>query len=74
MVNRKCPKISSDFKSVESRRKPILNFVGSVSGGATAANTKILSILNMVEGVYENELNLTISVVFQHTWSTADSL
>jgi hypothetical protein len=26
--------------------------------------------LNMVEGLYENELNLTVSVVFQHTWST----
>nr|MBA2737561.1 VCBS repeat-containing protein [Pyrinomonadaceae bacterium] len=29
-------------------------------------------ILNMVEGVYENELNLAISVVYQHTWSTSD--
>lgn len=41
-------------------------------GGATATNNEILSVLNMVEGVYQNELNLTISVVFQHTWSTPD--
>ena len=41
-------------------------------GGATQANNEILSILNMVEGVYESELGFSISVVFQHTWSTAD--
>ena len=41
-------------------------------GGANQANAEILNILNMVEGVYENELNLTISVVFQSTWSTPD--
>ncbi len=41
-------------------------------GGATNANNEILSILNMAEGVFENEINLTISVTFQHTWSTSD--
>ncbi|MDQ3373810.1 MAG: M12 family metallo-peptidase, partial [Acidobacteriota bacterium] len=41
-------------------------------GGANRANNEILSILNMVEGVYERELNLTIDVVHQHTWSTPD--
>ena len=41
-------------------------------GGANQANAEILNILNMVEGVYETELNLTISVVFQSTWSTPD--
>lgn len=42
-------------------------------GGATQANNEILSILNMVEGTYTTQLNLTIRVVFQHTWSTPDS-
>jgi hypothetical protein len=41
-------------------------------GGANQANREILSILNMVEGVYERDLNLTIEVVYQHTWSTPD--
>lgn len=41
---------------------------------ASAANADILGILNMTEGVYEEELNLTIEVVFQHTWSVADPL
>lgn len=42
-------------------------------GGAAQANQEILGILNMVEGTFQQEMNLSISVVFQHTWSTADS-
>ncbi len=45
----------------------------SMYGGASASNNQILSILNMVEGLYENELGLTIEVVYQHAWTTADS-
>ncbi|MGQ0542057.1 MAG: FG-GAP-like repeat-containing protein, partial [Blastocatellia bacterium] len=41
-------------------------------GGATQANNEILGILNMIEGTYEAELNLSIRVVFQHTWTTPD--
>ncbi len=41
-------------------------------GGANQANREILNILNMVEGVYQTELNLTISVVYQSTWSMPD--
>jgi hypothetical protein len=41
-------------------------------GSAAAANTEILSILNMTEGVYQSELNLSVTVVYQHTWSTPD--
>jgi hypothetical protein len=47
-------------------------YVNSYGSGPSGANAKVLNVLNMVEGVYENELGLTISVVFQHTWSTAD--
>ncbi|HQU81563.1 MAG TPA: FG-GAP-like repeat-containing protein [Pyrinomonadaceae bacterium] len=49
------------------------DFVQSATN-ASGANAKILSILNMVEGVYEAEINLTVRVVFQHTWSTPDPL
>ncbi|HEX8735760.1 MAG TPA: FG-GAP-like repeat-containing protein [Pyrinomonadaceae bacterium] len=41
-------------------------------GGSAQANAEILSILNMVEGVYERELNLTFDITFQHTWTTQD--
>jgi hypothetical protein len=44
----------------------------NVFGSAAAANSEILSVLNMVEGTYTAELNLKIRVTFQHTWSTAD--
>jgi hypothetical protein len=44
----------------------------TLSGGAAASNNEILGILNMVEGVFQRELNLTISVVYQHTWTTSD--
>lgn len=48
-----------------------LEFV-NLNGGPTAANNEILSILNMAEGTYGSELSITIRVVFQHTWTTAD--
>ena len=60
------------LKAVEIATDADYDFLGTTGGDPNAANAKILSILNMVEGVYESELNLTISVVFQHTWSTAD--
>jgi hypothetical protein len=41
-------------------------------GGAAQANSEILGILNMIEGTYSAELNLTIRVVYQHTWSAND--
>ncbi len=41
-------------------------------GGANQANNEILSTLNMVEGMYERDLNISISVTYQHTWTTAD--
>jgi hypothetical protein len=47
------------------------DFVNSM-GGSNQADSEILSTLNMVEGVYEQELGLTIDVVYQHTWTTAD--
>ena len=39
-------------------------------GGAQEANSEILSILNKVEGVYEEELRLSLEVVYQHAWTT----
>ncbi|MBK9163720.1 MAG: VCBS repeat-containing protein [Acidobacteria bacterium] len=44
----------------------------NIFGSAANANAEILSILNMVEGAYASELNLTIRVTFMHTWSVAD--
>jgi hypothetical protein len=72
MVSTENVQTTSGLKAIEVATEADLDFVNG-EGGITAANAKILSILNMVEGVYESELNLTISVVYQHTWSVADN-
>jgi hypothetical protein len=41
-------------------------------GSATAANAEILQVMNMVEGVYEAELNITFDIVLQHAWTVDD--
>src|SRR5688500_8005015 len=41
-------------------------------GGATQANNNIISILNMVEGTYASQLDLEITITYQHTWSLSD--
>ena len=48
-----------------------LEYINTLGGIAPATN-EILGILNTVEGLYQNELALTISVVYQHSWTTAD--
>jgi len=44
----------------------------SATGSSLTTNADIMNTMNMVEGVYENELNITFQVVFQHTWTTGD--
>lgn len=44
----------------------------SILGGAAQANSNIVSILNMVEGTYASEIDLEISITYQHTWTSAD--
>lgn len=42
------------------------------AGGPVEANQRILHVLNMVEGVYESELGISIEVVYQHAWTAPD--
>ena len=42
------------------------------TGGAAAANARILSIVNMVNGIYETDLGLTNRVVVQRTHTGSD--
>lgn len=62
----------SAMKVIEIATEADYEYVQS-TGGAVGANTKILNTLNLVEGYYSRELNLTLSVVYQHTWSTQDA-
>lgn len=41
-------------------------------GGPAQANSNITSILNMVEGTYASQLDLEITITYQHTWSASD--
>lgn len=41
-------------------------------GGVAKANAEALNILNMVDGAYQAQLGLTISVTYQTAWSSAD--
>ncbi len=76
-------KISSTMPLVRSAESPAANkrielatdadmeYVATL-GGTVQANNEILGILNTIEGLYANELNLSISVVYQHTWTVSD--
>ena len=44
----------------------------SFFGSSAAANAEILSIMNQVDGLYRQELGITFSVSYQHTWATSD--
>jgi Metallo-peptidase family M12/FG-GAP-like repeat/Reprolysin family propeptide/FG-GAP repeat len=59
------------LRVVEVATEADFEFVTAL-GGASQANSEILNILNMVDGVYQRELGLSVSVVYQHTWSTQD--
>lgn len=39
-------------------------------GGAAAANAEILSIMNLVDGIYETQLGVSLKVVYQHAWDS----
>jgi len=58
-------------RNLEIATEADFEYVG-LSGGSQQANSQIVSILNMVEGTYSGELDLEITVVFQHSWSAAD--
>jgi hypothetical protein len=62
------PEVQRRFDIATEADREFVNIFGSPE----AANSEILSVLNMVEGTYSVELNLRIRVTFQHTWTTAD--
>jgi hypothetical protein len=71
MVTAQAAELVTTLQDIELATDADQQFVSNL-GSAAAANNEILSILNMTEGVYQNELNLSITVVYQHTWTTPD--
>ncbi|PWT83480.1 MAG: hypothetical protein C5B44_00525 [Acidobacteria bacterium] len=64
------PEIVSPMRVVELATEADFDYVSAL-GGSAQANNEILSIMNQVQGIYESQLGLTFSIVFQHTWATS---
>jgi hypothetical protein len=64
------PEIVSPMRVIEIATEADFDYVNAL-GGSVAANNEILSIMNSVQGIYETQLGLSFTVVFQHTWDTA---
>lgn len=62
---------ATDLKTIEVATEADYQWV-SQAGGAAAANTEILGIMNLVDGIYRRDLNLTVTITFQHAWTAAD--
>jgi hypothetical protein len=60
------------FRVIEIATDADFQYLAVFGNDAARANGEIQSILNMAEPVYERELGLTFSIVFQHTWTTGD--
>jgi hypothetical protein len=71
MAESNTPETIQSVRRLDLATEADMEFV-NLNGGPAATNNEILSILNMAEGTYGSELSITIRVVFQHTWTTAD--
>jgi len=61
----------SSLREIEIGTEADAPFV-ALAGGVDAANARILSIVNAVNGIYEADLMLTQRVVVQRAWSPSD--
>ena len=43
----------------------------SALGSAALANAQIMSVMNLIDGIYQVEIGITFQVVFQNTWTNA---
>ncbi|HBB94340.1 MAG TPA: hypothetical protein DC054_03025 [Blastocatellia bacterium] len=64
------PAVFSPFKVVEIASEADFEYVQGLGGTAAAANQDILSIMNQVQAIYQRDIGLTFTVVFQHAWDT----
>jgi hypothetical protein len=63
--------VATTVRDIELATEADAEYVTALGGTSQAANDEIMSVMNMVEGIYQQELNLTFTVVFQHTWTNA---
>ena len=65
------PQVFSPFKVVEIATEADFDYVSAFGGSSTTTNNNILGIMNQVQAIYERDIGLTFTVVFQNTWTTA---
>jgi Metallo-peptidase family M12 len=65
------PAVFSPFKQVEVATESDLEYTNAL-GGASQANSDILSIMNSISAIYERDIGMTFKVTYQHAWTTAD--
>jgi hypothetical protein len=61
--------VTATVHDIELSTEADYEYVTALGGTSQAANSEIMSIMNMVEGIYQSQLNLTFTIVFQHTWT-----
>jgi hypothetical protein len=66
------PQVFSPFKVVEIATEADFDYVSAFGGSSATTNNDIVSIMNQVQAIYERDIGLTFTIVFQHTWTTAD--
>jgi hypothetical protein len=62
----------ADLRQLEVATEADYQWVQAAGGDATTVNNGILSIMNMVDGIYRRDLGLTVLVTNQHAWTAAD--
>ena len=67
------PAVFSPLKVVELATESDFEYTTAL-GGASQANSDILSIMNSINAIYERDIGLTFTVTFQHAYTTADPL
>ena len=62
----------ADLRQLEVATEADFQWVSQAGSSASGANAEILSVMNMVDGIYQRDLGLTISVTYQHAWTSPD--
>lgn len=62
---------ASTFRLVELATEADFEYVTEF-GGSAQANDSILSVMNQVDGIFNTDVAIGFTIVYQHTWATAD--
>jgi hypothetical protein len=65
------PAVFAPMKVVEVATESDFEYTNAL-GGAAAANSDILAVMNSISAIYERDIGLKFTVTYQHAWTTAD--